>query len=79
MITINDLYNIVENRIAIEAQKSIIRRNMPPQIAEKMCTVIDGNEKAVQFQRLLNEYNEWIVQQRRQQEAIRQFLMQYYK
>lgn len=79
MITINDLYNILENRIAIEAQKSIIRRNIPPQIAEKMCTAIDGNEKAEQFQRLLKEYNEWIVQQQSQQKAIRQFLMQYFQ
>lgn len=79
MLTIKDLYDIVENKIANEAQKTIIRNNMPPQIAERMCAAIDGKEKAEHFQRLLMEYNDWMLQQQRQQEAIRQFLMQYYK
>lgn len=79
MLTIKDLYDIVENRIANETQKAIIRKNMPPQIAEKMCSAIDGKEKAEHFQRLLMEYNAWLLQQQLQQEALRQFLMQYYK
>lgn len=37
MITIQDLYNIVGNKIANEAQKALIRNNFPPQIAEQMC------------------------------------------
>ena len=32
MITIQDLYNIVGNKIANEAQKALIRNNFPPQI-----------------------------------------------
>lgn len=36
MITIQDLYNILDNKIANEAQKALIRNNMPPQIAERM-------------------------------------------
>jgi hypothetical protein len=36
MITIQDLYNIVGNKIANEAQKALIRNNFPPQIAEQM-------------------------------------------
>lgn len=36
MITIQDLYNIVGNKIANEAQKTLIRNNFPPQIAEQM-------------------------------------------
>ena len=34
MITIQDLYNIVGNKIANEAQKALIRNNFPPQIAD---------------------------------------------
>lgn len=30
------IYDIVENKIANEAQKAIIRNYMPPQIAERM-------------------------------------------
>lgn len=77
MITIQDLYNIVENKISNEMQKSIIRNNFPPQIAEKMCSAIDGQENADHFMRLLNEYNEWMVQQQRQHEAVIEFLRQY--
>lgn len=79
MITIQDLYNIVGNRISNEMQKSIIRNNFPPQLAERMCAAIDGQERIEHFQRLLKEYNEWMVMQQRQQEAVRQFLREYYK
>ena len=77
MITIQDLYNIVGNKISNEMQKSIIRNNFPPQIAERMCSAIDVQENADHFMRLLNEYNEWMVQQQRQQEALIEFLRQY--
>ena len=79
MLSIQDLYNILDNKIANEAQKTLIRNNMPPQIADRMCAAIDGHEKTELFQRLLMEYNDWLLQQQRQQEAIRQFLMQYFK
>lgn len=79
MLTIKDLYDIVENRIANEAQKALIRNNMPPQLAERMCAAIEAKEKTEHFQRLLMEYNDWLLQQQLQQEALRQFLMQYYK
>lgn len=79
MITIQDLYDIVGNKISNEMQKSIIRNNFPPKIADRMCAVIDGQERIEHFQRLLNEYNEWMVMQQRQQEAVLQFLREYYK
>ena len=58
-------------------QKTIIRNNFPWQIAERMCSATDGQEKAEHFIRLLNEYNEWMVQQQRQQEAVKESLRQY--
>lgn len=79
MITIQDLYNIVGNRIANEAQKAIIRNNFPQNIAEQMCNAIDGQERAENFQRLLKEYNEWMLNQQRQQETVQRFLREYYK
>lgn len=78
MITIQDLYNIVGNKIANETGKEIIRNNFPPQIAEQMCNAIDGQERAEHFQRLLKEYNEWMQYQQRQQEAVQRFLREYY-
>ena len=79
MITIQDLYNIVGNKIANEVQKALIRNNFPPQIAEQMCNAIDGQERAEHFHRLLKEYNEWMQNQQRQQEAVQRFLREYYK
>lgn len=79
MITLQDLYNIVGNKIANEAGKAIIRNSFPSQIAERMCNAIDGQERAEHFQRLLMEYNEWLVNQQRQQAAVQEFLREYYK
>ena len=78
MITIQDLYNIVGNKIANETGKEIIRNNFPPQIAEQMCNAIDGQERAEHFQRLLKEYNDWLIHQQRQQEMVERFLREYY-
>jgi hypothetical protein len=79
MITVKDLNDIAENKIKNEAQKAIIRSSFPPHIADRMCDAIDGQEKLDHFMRLLNEYNEWMVQQLRQQEAVLQFLRGYLK
>ena len=45
MIAIQDLYNIVENKIANETRKAIIRNNFLSQIAEQMCNAINGQER----------------------------------
>jgi hypothetical protein len=76
MITVQDLYNIVGNKISNEMQKTIIRNGFPPQIAERICAVIDGQEKADHLRRMLEEWNEYQI---RQQQVIQQFLGQYYK
>ena len=78
MITIQDLYNILGNKISNEMQKAIIMNNFPPQIAERMCDAIDGQEKAEHFQRLLQEYNEWLMNQQRRQEIVERFMREYY-
>lgn len=75
MITIQDLFNIVGNKISNEMGKSIIRNNFPPQIAEQMCNAIDSHESAGHFQRFLTE---WIEFQQRQQQVVQSFLLQYY-
>lgn len=79
MVTIQDLYNIVGNRISNEMQKTLIKNSFPPHIAERMCDAIDNQEKAEHFKRLLNEYNEWMVNQMRQQAMVQQFLREYYR
>lgn len=78
MITTKDLYDIIGNKITYETQKSLLRNNFPPDIAEKMCNAIDSQEKAEHFQRFLLEWNEWVINQLQQQQYIQQFLQQYY-
>ena len=75
-MTEQDFMNIIGNKISNEMQKTIIRNGFPPQIAERMCAAIDGQEKADQLRRILEEWNEYQI---RQQQAIQQFLGQYYK
>ena len=78
MLTIRDLYNILGNKFSNGMQKALIRNNFPPQIADQMCNAIDGQERTEHFQRLLKEYNEWMHNQQRQQEAVQRFLREYY-
>ena len=54
-------------------QKAIVRNNCPAQIAEQMCVAIDGQEKAGHFQRLLQEYNEWLIYQQKQPAMVQGF------
>ena len=79
MITTKDLYDIIENKITNEAQKSLFRNNFSPQIADRMCNAIDSQEKAEHFKRFLIEWDKWLVNQQRQQLYIQQFIQQYYK
>ena len=46
---------------------------------KKLVIVKDGQERAEHFQRLLREYNEWLMQQQRQREMVERFLREYYK
>ena len=55
-----------------------IERICKIQIAGQMCNAIDGHERAEHFQRLLKEYNEWMQNKQRQQEAVQRFLREYY-
>jgi len=78
MITIKDLQDIYAGKIVAETQKAIIRNNVPPQIAEKMCNAIDRDETAKHFHRFLIEWNEWLITQQRQQQYIQQCLNELY-
>lgn len=57
MITVQDLYNIMENKVSNEMRKTIIRIIFPLQIAEQMCAAINGQERAEHFRRILEECN----------------------
>ena len=76
MIKIKDFYVIIGNKMANEAGKAFIRNIFPPQIAEQICDVIDRQESAEHYMRILQEYNEWMSWQ---QQCMQQLLRGYYK
>ena len=49
MITIQDLYNIVGNKISNEVGKTIIRNNFQPHIAEQMCNATEAATNSPSF------------------------------
>lgn len=74
-MTEQDFINIIGNKISNEMQKAIIRSNFQPQLADQLCKVIDSNEKADLFQRMMNE---WVAYQNRQQQIVQLFFQQFY-
>lgn len=79
MVTEKDFCDIIANKMASEFGKSMIRNSFPPNIAEQLCDAIDRKDNADMFNRIMQEYNEWLAQQQRQQQYFQQFLMQYFK
>lgn len=69
MITRNDLIEMLGKKMRNEVIKAIIRSNNPEEVAARKCDFIDLQERFEHFTRFLNEYNEWMVQQQRQQYA----------
>lgn len=67
MITKKDLYNIIENKMVNDIGKSLLRKSIPPHIAEQLCDSIDRSDDAEKFNRILTEYNDWMIEQQHQQ------------
>lgn len=79
MITAKDFCDIIDNKIASDMWKSLIRNSFPPHISEQLCDAIDKKDSVDKFNRIMSEYNEWLAEQQRQQQYFQQFLMQYFK
>lgn len=79
MVTAKDFCDMIGNKMASEYGKSMIRNNFPPNIAEQLYDAIDRKDRVDKFNRIMQEYNEWLVEQQRQQQYLQQFLMQYFK
>lgn len=79
MITIKDLFELTGDKMINDIQKSFIRRKYAPDVAERMCVYIDRQEKAEHSLRFLNEYNEWYVNQLRNQVTLLQCFLCCYR
>lgn len=79
MITERDLINIIENKIAGEIQKNIIRSNLPPQIASKMCDAIDTKDASDRASFFFQAFQDWMIAQQCQQEIIQRVFTEYFK
>lgn len=69
-MTQQDFLNIIGNKISNEMQKTIIRNNFQPQLADQLCKVIDSHEAADLFQRMMNE---WIEYQNKQLQVFQAY------
>lgn len=67
MVTVRDLFEISGKKMANDIVKSAVRGCIRPYTAEGICAAIDGRERAEHFLRFVKEYNEWMVNQQRQQ------------
>lgn len=65
MITAKDFCDIIGNKMASEFGKSMIRNNFPPHITEQICDAIDRKDSLDKFNRIMQEYNEWLTEQQR--------------
>ena len=70
MITAEDFCDIIGKKIASDMWKSLIRNNFPPHIAEQLCDAIYRKDSADKFNRIMQEYNEWLAAQQRQQQYL---------
>lgn len=67
MVTVRDLCEILGKKMVNDILKSAVRGSFHPYAAEGICATIDGHERAEHFLRFVKEYNEWMVNQQRQQ------------
>ena len=74
MITVKDLQDIIGKKVSNEIMKHMIKANMPLQIASQLCDAIDRQENSEHILRVLKEWNEWLDNQRKQQEQLQRFL-----
>lgn len=49
MITTKDLCDIAGNKMAKDIGKGLIRKSLPPHIAERLCDVIDRRDSVDKF------------------------------
>lgn len=74
MIIVKDLQDIIGKKVSNEIMKHMIKANMPLQIASQLCDAIDRQENSEHILRVLKEWNEWLDNQRKQQEQLQRFL-----
>lgn len=79
MVSIKDILEVSVNKMINDIQKSMIRRNYSPCVAENMCISIDVHEKTEHYLRFLKEYNEWLLNQQRLLAAVFQKSVCYYQ
>ena len=76
MITPQDYIDAINKKIFNEDLKAAIRRIYAPNIADRLCAVIDAGEEAEHLTKFCNELMEMFAQYQRQQQ---QYLDALYK
>lgn len=76
MITPQDYIDAANKKLLNENLKAGIRRSYAPNVAEKLCAIIDAEEKVEHLVKFYNELTEMFAQYQRQQQ---QYLEALYK
>ena len=78
MITPQDYIDAINKKFVNENLKADIRRNYAPNVADRLCTIIDAEEKAEHLAKFYNELMNMFAQYQRQQQQYMDALYRYY-
>lgn len=79
MITPQDYIDAAKKKLFNENLKDCIRRSYAPNVAEKLCTIIDTEERAEHLVKFYNELTDMFAQyQRLQQQYLDALYKNYY-
>ena len=78
MITGKDYIDAISKKVFNENLKADIRRNYAPNVADRLCAVIDAGEEAEHLTKFFNELMEMFAQYQKQQQQYMDALYRYY-
>ena len=77
-MTGRDIIDAVNKKLFNELLKADIRRNYAPNVAERLCAIIDAEERAEHLAKFYNELMNMFAQYQRQQQQYMDALYRYY-
>ena len=77
-MTGRDIVDAVNKRLFNKLLKADIRRNYAPNVADRLCTILDSEERAEHLEKFYNELMNMFAQYQRQQQQYTDALYRYY-
>ena len=77
-MTGRDIVDAVNKKLFNKLLKADIRKNYAPDVADRLCTIIDAEERAEHLEKFYNELMNMFAQYQRQQQQYTDALYRYY-